>query len=187
MTRREQTRQGIQSIAAYAFMTFNSWGFIQIESKSRKETNSFLNVSEAALKQAFFLAVANFFDETKGVLSIKSYLKLLSKSPKEDDKKVLKSINSIIEKNKEEIRLLIKRRGVDLAHINEEIAFNIFQKKRGQKYEEVVITGKQVIDLLGIIEKIVNIIESHELGGQTNLKVKLHTAMSKDYKKVFKG
>ncbi len=188
MSKREDTRKGLQIIASYAFMAFNSWGFIQIEAK--KSNNRFLSITEAILKQSFFLAVANFFDETKGTLSIKSYLKLLLKSPKKEDIAVLKTIKTILSKNKNEISLLIKHRGVDLAHINKEIAFAIFQKKRGTKYEEVAMTGAQVIELLTTIEDIIDIIdiiEKHELGGKVNIKRKVFTAMNKDRKKVFKN
>lgn len=178
MTEKEKVIKGMKIIVGHAFMMFNVWGFSQKEEREIK--NSYTSLVEVGLRESFFLSVAKFFDKTSTVISIKNYIKILRKSSKKEDVKVLKAINSRLKKNEPKINILMKRRNTDIAHFNKEVMFSFIEKKP-IKSKRDILTGKMVIELLLLTEEILNMIEAHEKIAPDRLKTKIHMGIKQDY------
>ena len=182
---RKNITKGLRVSIIGAYVDFFAWSFLQ-QSKDRKD-NSFLEACQLSLDRTFTLQVANLFEDTKGVISIKKYQKELKKGGKEEGKVIYKEIYNLLEENDDKIRRLTSRRGIDLAHTNLENFVEAMQKipteKRSGKAKKSLVTGKEIIELLELAKEIYRIIEKHELNTVLPI-TSILTRMESDYNKV---
>jgi ERCC4-related helicase len=187
-SKRKIYAKGLHALVCGAYIDFYSWGLLQKD--EQRPNNAFLQSCFSSLSRSFPLQVANLFDDTQGVLSIKKYLKELQKSHLEKDKKLLKNINGLLKKNEDKLSRLRKKRGNDLAHTNLEIVEDILngtpKENRSRKAKESYVTNKEIIELLLLGEKIVKAIVVHEMNKSVDPQNEILPIIQQDFVKIIK-
>jgi hypothetical protein len=184
--KRKNYATALYTLLCGAFFDCYSWGLLQ--QNKQMPNNAFLHNCFSSLSRSFPLQVANLFDDTKGVASIKKYLNELKKSSVKKDKELFNDINKLLEKNKDKLTRQINRRGNDLAHtsfeIIEEILNEVPKEKRGEKSKKSTITKKETIELLLLAEKIIKAIIVHELDKLIDPQNTIFPRMKQDFEKI---
>jgi hypothetical protein len=186
--KRKNYAAALYTLICGAFFDFYSWGLLQ--QNKQMPNNAFLNNCFSSLSRTFPLQVANLFDDTKGVASIRKYLIELNKSNVEKDKKFFKAINELFEKNNDKLKRQINRRNNDLAHTNFEIIEEILnatpKEKRCSRSKESTVTKKETIELLLLAEKIVKAIIVHEMDKLVDPQNTILPIIKQDFDKIMK-
>lgn len=184
--RRKNYATALYTLICGAFFDFYSWSLLQ--QNQNMPNNAFLMSCFNSLSRSFPLQVANLFDDTKGVASIKKYLAELAKSNVKKDKEFCEMTSDLLSRNEDKIRRQINRRGNDLAHtsfeIMEELLNETPKEKRGEKSKKSTITKKETIELLLLAEKIIKAIVVHELDKQVDPQNTILPIIKQDFEKI---
>ncbi len=129
---------------------------------SEESDNSFLRVCFLSLEQTLLMNLAILFEKRKDTMCFRSYLLKLSDEGK--DEGVYNDISKLLLDNDSKIRNLISLRSNDVAHRNG-IIYSDLINSRQTKFPRSTIM--EIAQLMGVAEKIITVIELHELDGHT--------------------
>lgn len=165
------------------------WNLIQYHSWINTERDEFWKIENTFLSWLIFgfhiwfpISIYKIFDKTSDV-SIYKYLKILENSESWNDKDCLQEIRKLLTKEiNEKIENLRIMRNQDLAHWDE---INLsFVENSDFKVKKWKVIKSDLVDLMKIQEKILNLIELNEMWWNTNWKNVLFKRLESDFNKI---